>query len=47
MADTVPTHVRIPANLHAELSALAASQERSISFIIIKAIEAYLKEQAK
>ena len=43
---STPLSVRIPDNLSKELSAVAEITERSRSFLIQKALEAYLEEQA-
>ncbi len=43
---SVPVSIRLPERLAAELDEVAASAERSRSFVVQKAIEAYLAEQA-
>lgn len=43
---SVPLSIRLPEQLAAELDEVAASAERSRSFVVQKAIEAYLTEQA-
>lgn len=43
---SVPLSVRLPERLAAELDEVAAATERSRSFVVQKAIEAYLAEQA-
>lgn len=43
---SVPLSVRLPERLAAELDEVAAAAERSRSFVVQKAIEAYLAEQA-
>jgi RHH-type rel operon transcriptional repressor/antitoxin RelB len=43
---SVPVSVRLPERLAAELSEVAASTVRSKSFVIQKALEAYLEERA-
>ncbi len=43
---SVPLSIRIPEHLAAELDEVAAATERSRSFVVQKAIEAYLVEQA-
>ena len=43
---STPLSVRIPDKLSKELNAVAEMTERSRSFLIQKALEAYLEEQA-
>jgi RHH-type transcriptional regulator, rel operon repressor / antitoxin RelB len=43
---SIPLSVRIPDKLAQELNAVAKITERSRSFLIQKALEAYLEEQA-
>ena len=43
---SVPLSVRLPERLAAELGEVAAATERSKSFVIQKALEAYLAEHA-
>ena len=43
---TTALSVRLPDELAAELSSIAATMERSKSFLVQKAIESYLIEQA-
>jgi len=43
---SIPLSVRIPEKLSKELNAVAEITERSRSFLIQKALEAYLEEQA-
>ena len=43
---SIPLSVRIPDKLSKELNAVAEITERSRSFLIQKALEAYLEEQA-
>ena len=43
---SVALSVRLPDDLAAELDEVAAATERSRSFLVQKAIEAYLSEQA-
>lgn len=43
---SVPLSIRIPERLAAELDEVATAAERSRSFVVQKAIEAYLAEQA-
>ena len=43
---SVPLSVRLPARLAAELEEIAAATERPKSFVIQKALEAYLAEHA-
>ena len=43
---SVPLSVRLPERLAAELDEVAAAAERSRSFVVQKAIEAYLAEHA-
>jgi RHH-type rel operon transcriptional repressor/antitoxin RelB len=43
---SIPLSVRIPDQLSKELNAVAEITERSRSFLIQKALEAYLEEQA-
>jgi RHH-type rel operon transcriptional repressor/antitoxin RelB len=43
---SIPLSVRIPDKLSKELNAVAEMTERSRSFLIQKALEAYLEEQA-
>ncbi len=43
---STPLSVRIPDKLSEELNAVAEMTERSRSFLIQKALEAYLEEQA-
>jgi RHH-type rel operon transcriptional repressor/antitoxin RelB len=43
---SVPLSIRLPERLAAELDEVAAATERSRSFVVLKAIEAYLAEQA-
>jgi RHH-type rel operon transcriptional repressor/antitoxin RelB len=46
IAMTVPLSIRLPEHLAAALDEVAASAERSRSFVVQKAIEAYLADQA-
>lgn len=43
---SVAVSVRLPDSLAAELAEVASATERSKSFVIQKALEAYLEEQA-
>ena len=43
---SVPLSIRLPDRLAAELEEIAATTERSKSFVMQKALEAYLAEQA-
>ena len=43
---SVPLSVRLPERLAAELDEVVAATERSRSFVVQKAIEAYLADQA-
>jgi len=43
---SIAVSVRLPDRLAAELAEVASATERSKSFVVQKALEAYLKEQA-